>query len=58
MEILTASWVLPVTGHALRDGRVAVDGGQVAWVGGAGDPGEPEAPAAATWAGSPAARAS
>ena len=42
MEILTASWVLPVTGPPIRDGRVAVDGGQVAWVGGAGDPGEPE----------------
>jgi len=42
MEILTASWVLPVTGPPIRDGRVAVDGAQVAWVGGAGDPGEPE----------------
>ena len=42
MEILTASWVLPVMGPPVRDGRVAVDGGQVAWVGGAGDPGEPE----------------
>jgi aminodeoxyfutalosine deaminase len=44
MEILTASWVLPVTGPPLRDGRVAVRGGRVAWVGRAGDPGEPDGP--------------
>jgi aminodeoxyfutalosine deaminase len=42
MEILTASWVLPVTAPPLREGRVAVEGGRVAWVGRAGDPGEPE----------------
>jgi cytosine/adenosine deaminase-related metal-dependent hydrolase len=44
MEILTASWVLPVTGMPLRDGRVAVEDGRVAWVGSRGDAGEPEAP--------------
>jgi aminodeoxyfutalosine deaminase len=44
MEILTASWVLPIAGSPLRDGRVAVREGRVAWVGRAGDPGEPEAP--------------
>jgi cytosine/adenosine deaminase-related metal-dependent hydrolase len=44
MEILTASWVLPITGEPLRDGRVATAGGRVAWVGRAGAAGEPEAP--------------
>ncbi len=44
MEILTASWVLPIAGEPLRDGRVAVAGGRVAWVGAAGAAGEPEAP--------------
>jgi cytosine/adenosine deaminase-related metal-dependent hydrolase len=43
VETLTASWVLPVAGPPLRDGRVAVDGGRIAWVGRAGDPGEPAA---------------
>jgi cytosine/adenosine deaminase-related metal-dependent hydrolase len=42
MEILTASWVLPVAAPPLLEGRVAIDGGRVAWVGLAGDPGEPE----------------
>jgi len=42
MEILTASWVLPVTSPPLRGGRVAVEGGRVAWIGRRGDPGEPE----------------
>jgi len=45
MEILTASWILPVAGPPLARGRVAVDGGRVAWVGRRGDPGEPEGPA-------------
>ena len=44
MEILTAGWVLPIDGAPLRDGRVAIRSGRVAWVGLAGDPGEPEAP--------------
>jgi len=42
MEILTASWVLPVASPPLRGGRVAVESGRVAWVGRGGDPGEPE----------------
>jgi len=42
MEILTASWVLPVTSPPLRGGRVAVEGGRVAWIGRRGDPGEPQ----------------
>ena len=44
MEILTASWVVTVAGPPLRDGRVAVEGGRIAWGGREGDPGEPEAP--------------
>jgi cytosine/adenosine deaminase-related metal-dependent hydrolase len=44
MEILTSSWVLPIERPPLRDGRVAVRDGRVAWVGLAGDPGAPEAP--------------
>ena len=44
MEILTASWVVPVTGPPLRNGRVAVAGGCVRWVGRAGDAEESEAP--------------
>ena len=44
MEILTASWVLPVTGPPLRDGRVAVRDGRVVWVGLEGGPGAPAAP--------------
>jgi aminodeoxyfutalosine deaminase len=42
METLTASWVLPVTGPPLRDGRVAVRDGRVVWVGLEG--GAPTAP--------------
>jgi len=42
MEILTASWVLPVTSPPLRGGRVAVEGGRVVWIGRRGDPGEPQ----------------
>jgi aminodeoxyfutalosine deaminase len=44
VEILKASWVLPIAGPALRDGRVAVHAGRVAWVGRAGDAAEPEGP--------------
>jgi cytosine/adenosine deaminase-related metal-dependent hydrolase len=44
LEILTASWVLPVSAAPLRGGRVAVGGGRIVWVGRAGEPGEPEAP--------------
>lgn len=41
MEILQAGWVLPVSRAPIRDGRVAVEGGRVAWVGGHEDPGLP-----------------
>jgi cytosine/adenosine deaminase-related metal-dependent hydrolase len=44
MEILTTSWVLPITAEPLRRGRVAVAGGRIAWVGRAGEAGEPRAP--------------
>jgi len=44
MELLTASWVVTVAGPPLRDGRVAVEESRIAWVGRAGDPGEPAAP--------------
>ncbi len=42
MELLTASWVLPITSPPIRDGKVAVDDGRVAWVGAAGDAGAPD----------------
>lgn len=41
MRVLAASWVLPVSGAPIALGRVAVREGRVAWVGRAGDPGEP-----------------
>lgn len=44
VRFLTASWVVPVTASPLRNGRVAVADGSIAWVGCAGDPGEPEGP--------------
>jgi cytosine/adenosine deaminase-related metal-dependent hydrolase len=44
METLAASWVLPVTGPPIREGRVAVRDGRVVWVGREGDPAEPAAP--------------
>lgn len=42
MELLTAAWIVPVSGPPLRDGRVAVAEGRIAWVGRRGDPGGPE----------------
>ncbi|MGE5126346.1 MAG: amidohydrolase family protein, partial [Betaproteobacteria bacterium] len=36
--------MLPISGPPLRCGRVAVAGGRIAWVGRAGDAGEPRAP--------------
>jgi cytosine/adenosine deaminase-related metal-dependent hydrolase len=44
MELFQAGWLLPISGPPLRDGRVAVSGGRIAWVGRRGDPGEPEVP--------------
>ena len=44
MIILAAGWVLPVDAPPIRDGRVAVAGGRVAWVGVAGQAGMPDAP--------------
>ena len=41
---LAASWVVPVDGPPIRDGRVAVEGNRVAWVGGSGDPAAPGGP--------------
>lgn len=43
--ILAAGWVLPIGAPPIRDGRVAVAGGRVAWVGAAGQAGMPDAPA-------------
>jgi cytosine/adenosine deaminase-related metal-dependent hydrolase len=37
VKILTASWVVPVAGPPLRDGRVAVHDGRIVWVGSVGD---------------------
>jgi cytosine/adenosine deaminase-related metal-dependent hydrolase len=42
MQILSASWVVPVASPPLAGGRVAVDDGRVRWVGRAGDAGQPE----------------
>jgi cytosine/adenosine deaminase-related metal-dependent hydrolase len=44
LRLLTSSWVLPVAGPPIRDGRVAVADGRVAWVGAPGDPGAPAGP--------------
>jgi cytosine/adenosine deaminase-related metal-dependent hydrolase len=39
--VFTAGWVCPGDGPPIRDGRVAVRDGRVAWLGAAGDPGQP-----------------
>jgi cytosine/adenosine deaminase-related metal-dependent hydrolase len=44
VESLTARWVLPIAGPPLRDGRVVVEDGRVAWVGRAGAADQPAAP--------------
>ena len=41
MITFTAGWVLPVCGAPIRNGRVAVSAGRIAWVGRAGEAGEP-----------------
>ena len=42
MQILSASWVVPVAAPPLAGGRVAVNDGRVQWVGRAGAAGQPE----------------
>jgi cytosine/adenosine deaminase-related metal-dependent hydrolase len=42
MQILSASWVVPVAAPPLPGGRVAVSEGRIQWVGRAGDAGAPE----------------
>jgi aminodeoxyfutalosine deaminase len=42
MQILSASWVVPVAAPPLAGGRVAVNDGRVHWVGRAGAAGQPE----------------
>jgi cytosine/adenosine deaminase-related metal-dependent hydrolase len=44
VDLLTATWVLPIAGPPIRDGAVAVHDGRVAWVGPAGDPSAPDGP--------------
>jgi len=39
-----ASWVVPVGAPPLREGRVAVADGRIAWLGREGDPGQPGGP--------------
>ena len=42
--ILAAGWVLPIGSPPIRDGRVAVEGGRVMWVGAAGQADMPAGP--------------
>ena len=44
MLILTAAWVVPVSRPPILDGRVAVENGAIAWVGGPWDAGAPDGP--------------
>jgi cytosine/adenosine deaminase-related metal-dependent hydrolase len=44
LPILAAAWVVPVSRPPIRDGRVAVRNGTIAWVGGRRDAGAPEGP--------------
>jgi cytosine/adenosine deaminase-related metal-dependent hydrolase len=44
MITLTAGWVLPVSGAPIPGGRVAVESGRIAWVGRAGERGDPGGP--------------
>lgn len=41
MQLYRSAWLLPITDLPVRDGLVAVAGGQVVWVGRDGDPGRP-----------------
>src|SRR5512143_3613959 len=42
METVTTSWVLPIVAPPIRNGRVAVQDGRVAWIGAAGVSGAPD----------------
>src|SRR5262249_38374432 len=42
VELLRAEWIVPVDRPPIRDGRVAVRGRRIVWVGAAGEPGEPK----------------
>lgn len=44
MRLLTSSWVVPVAEPPIRNGRVAIEGDRIAWVGPPGAPGEPGGP--------------
>jgi aminodeoxyfutalosine deaminase len=44
MIVLAAGWVRPVSGAPIPGGRVAVEDGRVAWVGRAGEAGDPGGP--------------
>ena len=44
MILLAAGWVLPVGAPPIRNGRVAVEQGRVAWVGSGGDASAPDGP--------------
>lgn len=44
MHLLRSGWLLPITEAPIRDGLVAVSGGQIVWLGPQGDPGQPQAP--------------
>lgn len=41
MRLLTSSWVVPVDRPPIREGRVAVDGDRIVWLGPPGAPDEP-----------------
>ncbi|PYQ25687.1 MAG: hypothetical protein DMF81_01490 [Acidobacteria bacterium] len=44
MQLLAASWVVPVDGPPMRDGLVGVEDGRIAWMGAGTDPGRPRGP--------------
>jgi cytosine/adenosine deaminase-related metal-dependent hydrolase len=44
VTVLAAAWVVPVSRPPIRDGRVAIDGGTVTWVGGPSDADAPGGP--------------
>lgn len=44
MQLFRSAWLLPITSPPIRDGLVAVSGGEVVWVGRERDPGRPSGP--------------